>query len=201
MPPSPSYEWDDGVTRRIRSHTDLPRARGAGSWVRAERVQASTQAGLTATRDEAMLEIAALQAHPLTVVLSRKTISTLVCLGLATAIHVDWHLARPAEHHLSLGLPWHWTLAIPTFGAVAWYVVRTTPHRLFRTSVSLLACAILIAGALEPAWEYFLGGATREWAFGRARLSALTAFVAVGLAAYVATIAVLRRADRPGGAA
>jgi hypothetical protein len=134
-------------------------------------------------------------------VLSRKTISTLVCLGLAAAIHLDWHLARPAEHHLSLGLAWHWLLAIPTFALVAWYVVRVTPDRVFPTSVSLLTCAILIAGVLEPAWEYFLGDATWEWAFGKGRLVALTTFVGVGLAAYVATVGLMRRADGPGGAA
>ena len=126
-------------------------------------------------------------------VLNRKTTSTLVCLALATAMHVDWHLARPAEHHLSLGLSWHWLLAIPTFGLVAWYVVRTAPDRILRTSVSLVACAIVLAGVIEPAWEYYLADATFEWAFGRARLTALAAFVCSGVVAYLAVMAVLRR--------
>ena len=45
--------------------------------------------------------------------------ATLVVLGLAGAVHLDWHVARPAVHHLSLGWRWHWLLAIPVF-AVLW---------------------------------------------------------------------------------
>jgi hypothetical protein len=126
-------------------------------------------------------------------VLSRKTTSILVCLALATAMHLDWHLARPAEHHLSLGLSWHWLLAIPVFGLVAWYVVRAAPGRMLRTSVSMVACAIVVAGVVEPAWEYFVGDATFEWAFGRARLTALAEFVGTGVVAYLAVVAFLRR--------
>ena len=126
--------------------------------------------------------------------LNRNASATLVILGLATAIHLDWHVARPTVHHLSLGLPAHWLLAIPVFGLVAWYVVRAWPSKVLAASVGILGSAIILGGVLEPAWEYFLGGASFEWAFGRTRTTMLVAFVAMGLVAFVAAIAFLRRA-------
>ena len=126
-------------------------------------------------------------------VIRRTTSSALVSLALATAIHLDWHAARPTEHHLSLGLSWHWLLAIPAFGLVAWYVARAWPSHVLRASVAILGSAIVLAGAVEPAWEYFLEDAPFEWAFGSTRTIALAAFVATGVAAYVAVLALLRR--------
>lgn len=94
---------------------------------------------------------------------------------------------------MSLGLSWHWLLAIPTFGLVAWYVVRASPGQILRTSMSLVGCAIVLAGVVEPAWEYYWADATFEWAFGRARLTALAEFVGTGVVAYLAVVALLRR--------
>jgi len=125
--------------------------------------------------------------------LNRNTSATLVAVALATAIHLDWHVARPTVHHLSLGLPAHWLLAIPVFALAAWYVVRTFPSNILTASVAILAGAIILGGVIEPAWEYFLGDASYEWAFGRARTTMLASFVGTGLVAYVACVAFLRR--------
>jgi len=125
--------------------------------------------------------------------LNRNASAALVTFALATAIHLDWHVARPAVHHLSLGLPAHWLLAIPVFGLVAWYVLRTWPSNVMWTSIAIIGSAIMIGGVLEPAWEYFLGGATLEWAFGRARNTMLATFVGVGLLAYITVVALVRR--------
>ena len=126
--------------------------------------------------------------------MSRRTISAVfVALGLAVAIHTDWHFARPAHHRLSLGLSWHWLLAIPAFALTAVYVSRAWPRQITRASLAILGAAIVAAGILEPLWEYALGGATFEWAFGAARNLAFVSFAAVGLIAYVATIALLSR--------
>jgi hypothetical protein len=124
--------------------------------------------------------------------LNRNASAALVTLALATAIHLDWHVARPTVHHLSLGLPAHWLLAIPAFGLVAWYVVRAWPSNLGPASISILGGAIILGGVLEPAWEYFLGGAGFDWVFGRTRNVILAAFVGTGLLAYVAVVALLR---------
>ena len=122
--------------------------------------------------------------------------AVLVSLGLAAAIHTDWHFARPTHHQLSLGLPWHWLLAIPVFALVAWYVARVWPAQMTRASLVILGSAIVGAGLVEPAWEYFAGDATFEWAFGAARTQALAAYVATGLIAYVITLVAVSRRVR-----
>ena len=123
--------------------------------------------------------------------LNRNASATLVTVALATAIHLDWHVARPTVHHLSLGVPAHWLLAIPVFGLVAWYVVRAWPSKILPASLAILGSAIILGGVLEPAWEYFLGGASFEWAFGRTRNVILAAFVGTGLVAYAGLVAFL----------
>ena len=129
--------------------------------------------------------------------LNRNTSATLVTVALATAIHLDWHVARPTVHHLSLGLPAHWLLAIPVFGLVAWYVVRAWPSNVSGASFAILGSAIILGGVVEPAWEYFLGGASYEWAFGRSRNMMLASFLGTGLLAYVAVVTYLRRRSSP----
>ena len=121
------------------------------------------------------------------------TAAALVTVALASAIHLDWHFARPVHHRLSLGLPWHWALSIPVFALVAWYVVGSWPHRLAALSIGVVGGAILLGGIVEPAWEYFLGGAPFDWAFGPERNKALVTYVAAGLVVYTVTLLVLRR--------
>jgi len=123
----------------------------------------------------------------------RTATATLVSLALATAIHLDFHVARPTTHHLSLGLPWHWLLAIPVFALVAWYVALSWPARVLPASLWIVGIAIVAGGVLEPAWEYFLGDAGWDWAFGPTRNTALATFVSTGLVTYVAVLAWLRR--------
>jgi len=114
--------------------------------------------------------------------------TSMAILLLASAIHTDWHFARPAHHRLSLDLSWHWLLAIPVFALAAVYVAKKNPPRLLAISVLLIGLATLIGGVLEPAYEYFLGGATWDWAFGPERTWAAIAFVTTGIAAYAITL-------------
>lgn len=123
----------------------------------------------------------------------RVSTATLVSLALATAIHLDWHVARPTTHHLSLGLPFHWGLAIPAFGFVAWYVARAWPESTVRASLWIVGFAIVAGGFLEPAWEYYFADAGFDWAFGPVRNTALATFVATGLVTYTVVLSLLRR--------
>jgi hypothetical protein len=102
----------------------------------------------------------------------------LVSLGLASAMHLDWHAARPAVHHLSLGWPWHWLLAVPVGTLTAWYVARAWPTSAAAASLGILGIASVLAAVVEPAWEYWVDGASYEWAFGSSRLAAFAMFVA-----------------------
>lgn len=126
--------------------------------------------------------------------MARRTSAVLVTLALATAIHLDWHAARPTHHQLSLGLPWHWLLAVPVFGLVAWYVARAWPSNVLKASLWIVGAAVFLAGLVEPAWEYFLGDAPFDWAFGPIRNMALVTYLGTGLLTYVIVLGLLRRA-------
>ena len=123
-----------------------------------------------------------------------------VILGLAAAMHLDWHAARPVVHHLSLGWRAHWLLAIPAFGLTAWYVHRAWPAHRLTMSVAIIGAAGFLAAVVEPAWEYWVGDAPFDWAFGRVRLEAFLSFVAAGIVAYAIVLAFLsRRPSAHGG--
>jgi hypothetical protein len=122
--------------------------------------------------------------------------AVLVSLGLAAAIHLDWHFSRPTHHQLSLGLSWSWLLAIPVFALVAWYVVRVWPARQFLASLLIVGSGVLAGGVLEPAWEYFIGDASREWAFGTERNLAFLTYTCAGLLAYCMVLAWFARNRR-----
>jgi hypothetical protein len=116
----------------------------------------------------------------------------LVSLALASAMHLDWHAARPAAHPLSLGWSWHWLLAVPVGALTAWYVVRTWPVRPAAASVGMFGIASVLAAVVEPAWEYWVDGAPYEWAFGSPRLAAFAMFVAAGAITHLVVLIVAR---------
>jgi hypothetical protein len=122
----------------------------------------------------------------------------LVVFAVALATHLDWHAARPTVHHLSLGLPWHWLLAVPLFALTAWYVARAWPARRLAGSVAILGLGIFVGAVVEPAWEYWIDGAEFEWAFGTVRNTAALQFTAAGLVSYVAALLVLGHGGRGG---
>jgi hypothetical protein len=130
----------------------------------------------------------------------RIPVSCGLVLLLVVAIHADWHAARPALHHhrLSFGLERHWLLAVPVFALAAAWVHRRWPGRLLAASAANLGLAAVGAQLLEPLGE-------QAWYFHRfglgiepARWGAFLAFMAVGLATYALTLAVLRRTTAGG---
>src|SRR5262245_46148731 len=68
------------------------------------------------------------------VVAMRPLGTSVAILLLGSAIHADWHFARPAHHRLSLDLSWHWLLAIPVFALAAYYVASRKPANPLATS-------------------------------------------------------------------
>jgi hypothetical protein len=119
----------------------------------------------------------------------KHAIAAIVTLGVATATHLDWHAARPTVHHLSLGLSWHWLLAVPVFALTAWYVMRAWPARRAAASIAILGIGLFIGAVVEPAYELWIDGADLEWTFGPARNAAALAFTGTGLVTYVVTMA------------
>jgi hypothetical protein len=112
---------------------------------------------------------------------------------LGSAIHLDWHFARPTHHRLSFGLSWHWLLAIPVFAVAAYWVSRQNPRSPIMASALLLAAATLLGAVIEPAWEYFIGHAPYDWAFGAERTRGAIAYVMTGVVSYALTYMFLRR--------
>jgi hypothetical protein len=118
--------------------------------------------------------------------------TALVTLGLATAMHLDWHVARPVVHHLSLGWRWHWLLAVPVFALTAWYVLQAWFARPWRGSLTIIGFASILAAVVEPAWELVVDGASIDWAFGPQRLGIFAAFLATGVGTHAAVVALGR---------
>jgi len=121
-----------------------------------------------------------------------------VILGLAAAIHADWHLAR---HHgrLSLGSPSHWLAAIPIFALAAWYIRRRRPALVLPASVASIAAAAVLAQVIEPLGEFAFYRWPLSQGFGRERLLAFAWFMGAGLAAYAAVNWTLGRRARQRG--
>jgi hypothetical protein len=117
----------------------------------------------------------------------------LVTLGVASAMHLDWHFARPAHHQLSLGLAQHWLSAIPVFVFTGWYVCRYWPARVLQASAAIIAGAAVLGQVIEPLYEFLIDGASFEWAFGAPRQAAFASFTAVGIVTHAVTVLLLRR--------
>jgi hypothetical protein len=131
-------------------------------------------------------------------VLKRYNGFVLVIVAVASAMHLDWHFARPAHHQLSLGLAQHWLFAIPVFAFTGWYVSRFWPAQIVQASAVIIGGAAVVAQVIEPLYE-LIDGATFEWAFGAPRQIAFASFTSVGILTHAATVLLLRR--RPAGMA
>ena len=76
-----------------------------------------------------------------------------VVVALAVLVHVDWHVARPTHHRLSLGWPLHWTLCAIGFAAAGWYLARRFPRAPWLAASLNGATALFIGQILEPILE------------------------------------------------
>ncbi len=126
-----------------------------------------------------------------------------VILGLTSAMHLDWHFARPAHHRLSLGWSQHWLIAVPVFALVGWYVCRVWRHRIISASIAIVGIAAFLAQVVEPLAEMLVDNASFEWAFGAPRLTAFATFTGIGIMVLAVTLLLLRHRDfgsRPRGA-
>ena len=83
----------------------------------------------------------------------RKVPFLIVTLFLVGAIHLEWHLARPTHHRLSLGWSEHWLFAVAAFAMAGWIIARTWPRSAVKSAVSIVALSLLLAQGLEPFLE------------------------------------------------
>jgi len=82
-----------------------------------------------------------------------RLISIPVVLILAAFVHIDFHLARPAIHHWSFGLSWHWAICAVVFGLAGWYLSRRSPADRWSAATVNVLIALVIGQGLEPLGE------------------------------------------------
>ena len=83
----------------------------------------------------------------------RRLLIVLLTAFLAVAIHVDWHLARPTHHRLSLGWSQHWIFAVIAFAIVGWVIARNWPRAPAPVAMIVVGSSILLAQLIEPMIE------------------------------------------------
>jgi hypothetical protein len=107
---------------------------------------------------------------------------------LATAIHLDWHLARPG-HHSELSGHWaqHWLWGIPVFALLARYLSRQPSEQRWRVSAAVILVGIFLGQVLEPLSE--LWGAPWSYAFSGLRWTAFAEFLSAGLLTFLGVMA------------
>jgi hypothetical protein len=114
----------------------------------------------------------------------RRILFFVLVLSLAGAVHVDWHLARPSHHRLSLGWDQHWLFAVVTFGIIGWVVARTWPQHAWRRGGAIAALALLLAQGIEPMGEVALALHRIGYPDEPLRWTAFLVCIAGGLPAY-----------------
>jgi|SRR5688572_3345524 len=111
--------------------------------------------------------------------------AVLLSLLLGAGLHVDWHLARPLHHRLSLDLPYHWALTAALFAVVGCVIARLWPAQRWRLGAVVFFSAAFLAQAVEPvlevlAYEHRLGydvEPARWAAFGKSLFASAIAYV------------------------
>jgi len=122
-------------------------------------------------------------------------------VALAAVIHVDWHLARPTHHRLSLGWPNHWMFAIAAFAIIGCLIARGWPDAPWRAAAGIVGLGVLIAQGLEPLLEVAVYDNRFGYPNDPGRWNAFALCLAAGLPALLATVLLCRPrpSDQPVG--
>src|SRR5918997_775149 len=116
-----------------------------------------------------------------------------LALLLAAGIHVDWHLARPLHHRLSLEWQHHWIFAVLLFGCVASLVaLRWPPAEHRRMGVWVLALGLVLAQLVEPTLTLAYYEQRLAYEVEPERWRVFFECLAAGLPTYVFTLAAIR---------
>jgi len=128
----------------------------------------------------------------------RRLLAPLLVLALASAVHLDWHLARPADHHRRLSFGWehHWLFAALAFAVVGWAAARAWPRRAGRVGAWVAALALLLAQGVEPVAEVALYAHRLGYPDEPARWAAFLVCLAAGLPAYALALWLCRPGRR-----
>ena len=112
-------------------------------------------------------------------------------LAITVVIHVDFHLARPATHHWSFGLWWHWVSCMVVFGAAGAYIARRWPAERWRATATNLVAGLIGGQVIEPLLENIPFGGGIAWHVSPERWNAFFLCAAAGIATMVAVVALM----------
>ena len=117
---------------------------------------------------------------------------TALVLALAAVVHVDWHLARPAHHRLSLAWPHHWLFAVTAFALVGWLIARWWPDAPLRAAAGIVGLALVLAQGVEPLMEVAIYQDRFGYPADPGRWTAFAVCVAAGLPALLVAVILCR---------
>lgn len=111
--------------------------------------------------------------------------AVVLSLLLGAGLHLDWHLARPLHHRLSLGWSHHWAITAGIFAVAACVIARFWPAQRWRMGAIVFVGGALIAQVVEPVLEVLIYEgrfgydveAARWVAFGKSLLASAVAYV------------------------
>lgn len=113
----------------------------------------------------------------------------LLSLLLGAALHVDWHLARPLHHRLSLDWSHHWVITAALFAIVGCVIARAWPHQRWRLGAVVFVSAALLAQVVEPLLEVLVYEHRLGYSVEAARWSAFWRSILASALAYVGALA------------
>jgi hypothetical protein len=117
-----------------------------------------------------------------------------LALLLAIGLHVDWHLARPLHHRLSLAWERHWIVAALLFAAVAALVaLRWPPPARWRAGAWVLSLGLVAAHVIEPVLTLFIYERRLAYEIEPERWTIFFESLAAGVPAYALTLWCLGR--------
>ena len=110
--------------------------------------------------------------------------AVLLSVILAAVLHLDWHLARPAHHRLSLEWSHHWLATAVAFAIAGCVIARRWPANRWALGGAVYVAAVVLAQVVEPVLEVLLyegrlgySVESARWAaFGRAMMAATPAY-------------------------
>jgi len=122
-------------------------------------------------------------------------------LTLAATIHIDWHLARPTHHRLSLGWHQHWIFAAIVFFGVGWIMARLRAKDAVHAALWIAIVGIMPGQGIEPVLELVIYQGHVGYPTDPGRWGVFFACIAVGLPALLTSARLCRRRDSESSAA
>ena len=123
----------------------------------------------------------------------------IMSLVLGAMLHVDWHLARPLHHRLSLDWTYHWAVTAGIFAIVGCIIARMWPDQRWRLGAVVFIGAALFAQAVEPVLEALIYDHRFGYDVELARWSAFGRSVFASAIAYASALALCARREASTG--